>query len=363
MARVNRTTGTFLVLGVVLLLATVTGTHFLINPAKLPAPIDPPISEPAVQDVYAGAKIDIPGGVAALAPGIPGRVAFIKVQEDQPVKAGDVILVLDDKAEQLRLQALELAVTAAKAKVDGAKESAKNFLIEHQIKLTQQQHLVDTAKGALVQANNRFDNAEKNKDLSMQAKELFQQAGQQKIDARKAVETAEKALELLKSIDPTLPLKEHEENLKKAEKEVAAGKAALEAYSIKAPFDGRVIALNIRVGEQFGPTMFPGSQPPIVFCPEGDLIARVEVDQERAHLVKKGMTVTLHDKSPSRKHEWTGTVERVANWFTRPRGSAFEPDQMNDTRTCECIIRIKPDPKNPLMIGQQMRARIHIERK
>ena len=122
---------------------------------------------------------------------------------------------------------------------------------------------------------------------------------------------------------------------------------------MKAPFDGRVIALNIRVGEQFGPSLFPGSQPPIVFCPEGELIARVEVDQERAYLVKPGQTVTLHDKSPSRKQQLTGTVERVARILRPRRGSAFEPDQMNDTRTCECIIRIKPDPFR-FLIGQQM---------
>src|SRR5262245_9023669 len=306
MARVNRTTGSFLVFGVVLLLATVTGTRFLINPAKIPAPADPPAAGEE-QPVFGGAVIDIPGGVANLVPGAPGRVADIKVKEDQLIKAGEVILQLDDQVEKKKLQAAEFALAAATARLESAKEDLK----EHKLKLVVHEHNVEMAKGALAKAETALTESNNQKDLTAAGRSSYLLAKQTKADAEKGVTAAEKALELVKSIDPALSLKEDEQNLKKAEADVQAGQASLDLLKVKAPFDGRVIALNIRVGEQFGPSLFPGSQPPIVFCPEGDLIARVEVDQERAYLVKAGQSVTLHDKSPSRKQQWTGTVERV----------------------------------------------------
>ncbi len=202
---------------------------------------------------------------------------------------------------------------------------------------------------------------EKNLQLSKTAQSELKIKLQQRKDAENHIEAAERGLSLLKTIDPKVVLKENEENLKKAEKDVEAAKATIEMYSVKAPFDGRIISLNIRPGEQFGAATFPGAPAPIVFCPDGDLVARAQVDQDNAWKVKPGMNVTLKDKSPSRHHEWTGVVERVSPWLQKPRGVAFEPDQMNDARTRECTIRITPDPDNPLIIGQQMRVRIHVD--
>lgn len=362
MARVNRTTGTLLILGIAVLLASVTGTRLLmINPAKLPTgpePTEPAGSQP---DIFAGAQIDARGGTSNLVPGVPGRVAAILVKEDQSVKQGDIIVRLDDEAERKRLQAAEFELAAAKARLAAATDALK----QHQIKYIEQEHLVDLAKGALAEAKILYAAAQKKVDslLAATARDELLIAKQKREDAEKALSSAIRAFDEFKLIDPKLTLREHEETLKKAEKNVEAAKAAIEMYTIKAPFDGRVIALNIRPGEQFGAAMFPGSQPPVVFCPDGELIARAQVDQDNAWKVKPGMKVTLKDKSPSRHHEWTGVVDRVSPWLTRPRGVAFEPDQMNDTRTRECIIRINPDPDNPLIIGQQMRVRIHVDSK
>ena len=54
-------------------------------------------------------------------------------------------------------------------------------------------------------------------------------------------------------------------------------------------------------------------------------------------------------------------LERVSRWLQRPRQLLNEPGQ--DTRTRECIIRIDPDAKNPLMIGQGMSVRINLGEK
>ncbi len=121
MARVNRATGTFLILSVVVLLATATGTRWLINPAKLPAPADPAPQTATNADIYAGAQIDAPGGLAFPVPGVPGRVAKILVKEDQHVKQDQVILQLDDQTKRMELEAAEAALAAAKFKLEGAK--------------------------------------------------------------------------------------------------------------------------------------------------------------------------------------------------------------------------------------------------
>jgi membrane fusion protein (multidrug efflux system) len=310
-------------------------------------------------DIFAGGQIDAPGGgLAYPVPGVPGRVAAILIKEDQHVKQGQIILQLDNEAERKKLEAAEAELAAAKYKLEGSNSA----VTIHKTKLNEAELQVKTAKSALVQIEIAITELEKNLQLAKSAQSELRIKQQQKKDAQNHVEAAEKSLALLGAIDPRLVLKENEENLKKAEKNVEAAKAEIEKFFVKAPFDGRVISLNIRPGEQFGAIAY-GAPPPIVFCPDGDLVARAQVDQENAWKVKPGMKVTLKDKSPSRHHEWTGVVERVSPWLQKQRGNAFELDQMNDTRTRECIIRITPDPDNPLIIGQQMRVRIHVDSK
>jgi multidrug resistance efflux pump len=151
-------------------------------------------------------------------------------------------------------------------------------------------------------------------------------------------------------------------DLKRKEADLAlkTAKHALDKHVVKAPCDGHVIEIHIKKGESF-PQMPTAMQarPLIVFAPDEPLIARAQIEQSDAWFVKPGMRVTLRDHNPSNPQTWSGTVESLSRWVQRPRSVLAEPDQMNDARIRECIIRIDGKPDN-LIIGSMMRVQIDV---
>jgi multidrug resistance efflux pump len=352
MARVNRTTGFFLVLGVAVLLGTVAGARIAMNPAEQSTGVDTPPSE----TVFCGGQVDVRSGLAGLVPTVPGKVKEILVREGEVVKAGQVLVRLDDEATRNQLAIAQKGLDTAKAKLENARQQP--FL--HQLEVTKQEAVVETSQGAYKLAQNQFAAAQKASRDTLISRSRLEEAEIAVLTAKKNKELAERGLAELKKIDPTLALKEHEEALKEAELKWKAAQSALDMYVIKAPSNGRVFEINYQVG---GPCPLPlgdaNASRAMVFCPDENLIVRAEVDQEWAMMIKKGMTATLTFRAAGKDFTWNGKVETVSNYIQRRRSRVMEPDQFNDSRTRECIIRIDPDPNNPIIHGMRMGVQIH----
>src|SRR5882724_2415699 len=102
MARVNRTTGFFLVLGVLILLGTGVGAYFLSVPnAAGEMPVDVPATIP---DVHGRANVDVPSRVSNPSPQVPaGIVSGVEVKEGDFVEKGKPLYRLDDTAAKDKL--------------------------------------------------------------------------------------------------------------------------------------------------------------------------------------------------------------------------------------------------------------------
>ena len=87
---------------------------------------------------------------------------------------------------------------------------------------------------------------------------------------------------------------------------------------------------------------------------------RAEAEQEYAARLREGAKASIQDDAAADEHRWSGTVERVSDWVARRRSVVFEPNQVNDVRTVEVIVRVDPGPR-PLRIGQRVRVMIHGE--
>jgi hypothetical protein len=83
---------------------------------------------------------------------------------------------------------------------------------------------------------------------------------------------------------------------------------------------------------------------------------RTEIEQDFAGRISKGLKASSQDDTNSNSHEWQGEVLRVSDRYTQRHSVTLEPLQLNDVRTLEVIIRVRHDPKNPLRIGERMRA-------
>ncbi len=136
MARVSRTTGFFLVLGVIVLLGTGVGAYFLSMPNSVSDVTD---DTSTTYDVFCRGPVDVPSGVSTPVPGVPtGVIAFVYVKEGDFVKAGDPLYRLDDRSAKLKVEEAELAVLTAREQNELAKLSNQGHYREAQLGASEQ---------------------------------------------------------------------------------------------------------------------------------------------------------------------------------------------------------------------------------
>jgi multidrug resistance efflux pump len=297
-----------------------------------------------------------------LVPPVPGKVKEILVKEGEPVKKDQVLVRLEDQEARDQLRVAEQELVVAKAKLDDSRKATANLVNEHELKVLSAQNQLNRATFAHSSALDNYEYARRQDEQKLVAgTDLKLKMALNAVNAaKKDREDAEAALEKLKSIDPKLSLREPEEALKKAQLEVEAATKKLDMFVIKAPSAGTIFEINYQIG---GPCPLPfgdsNSSRAMIFCPDEPLVVRAEVDQEWAMMVHAGLKATLTFRAPGRDYQWTGTVEKVSHYIQRRRSRVTEPDQFNDSRTRECLIRIDPDPKNPVIHGMRMGVQIH----
>ena len=144
MARVNRTTGFFLVLGVMTLVGTVAGFGFM----QQPAADSQQTSGPNENSVFAQGNVDVASGLAPLVPRMPGKVAAILVKEGDAVQKGQTLVQLDDQQQREELKIAEQGLQVSRAKLKGAKDAADKKAVRGQIRELHQK-LTDEVKAVL----------------------------------------------------------------------------------------------------------------------------------------------------------------------------------------------------------------------
>jgi multidrug resistance efflux pump len=294
---------------------------------------------------------DVESRVLALSTVQPGRVQEILVKEDEAVKAGQILLKLDDRLATYGLHKAEAAVKAAEAQLAEAQKLPQ----QHAIDLEAQDKAVEGAQAkvnAAAAGASRLALLTKNLQANpheAQAAEALQQA------AKAAFEAERKKLEKLRLIDPENKIKEAEAELRAKKAELEQAKYALKECALVAPVNGRVLRILIGRGE-----LVAGDpkQTLIQFVPQETRIVRAEVEQEFASRVHEGDAAVIEDDSHADIH-WKGKVVRISDWYTPRRSIIQEPLRFNDVRTLECIIKLDlgSGQKEP-RIGQRMRVTI-----
>src|SRR5262249_60112638 len=102
-----------------------------------PAPGTPP-SRPRLVSV---GYVEVDGGTVHLAPSQPGRVVEVLAREGDAVKAGAVLLRLDDQPARFALEQAEAAQAAAEAEAARARDAAR----QHPHRVAAQRAAVEAA--------------------------------------------------------------------------------------------------------------------------------------------------------------------------------------------------------------------------
>jgi multidrug resistance efflux pump len=339
--------------GLVLLLAVaLTAAPLLIHfgpvvwssPAAEVAPETRPVARATL--VCLG-HVDLEDGITALNPVQSGRVVEVAVREGQTVKAGAMLVRLDDQQARLVERQAEGELKAARARLAQARKLPE----QHQAELAAQQAALEAARYRLAAARQTLQRTHKLQKDGMVGSEEAGAAEDLVKELDQVLRAEQGKLARLQTLNPS-------DQVTLAEAEVEARQARLEEAThalaeriLTAPTDGEVLRLLIAVGDVAGPQ---SKQAALLFCPNRPRIIRAEVPQEFADRVRAGQAVTIQDDA--RLVEIArGEVARVSDWFTQRRSVLQEPAVRNDVRTLECIIRIAPG-RSPLRIGQRVRV-------
>lgn len=179
-----------------------------------------------------------------------GIVQIVNVEAGDTVKAGDVLVRLDDTDARQSVTKAELQVASARLDV----ESAQNTLNDR-VQWTPNQKQVAAAEGELANAEANLEQAQSTYDKVAWVPGIS--ASQASINLEQATnsyDVAQANLDYLYSNRPdtrsaAISLESAELALKQAEISLESAQTALDKTVLRAPFDGTITAVNVSEGE------------------------------------------------------------------------------------------------------------------
>ncbi len=333
-------------LGLGTLIASTVGAVWVHSRSQAGHPPTVP-SDPAEPAVVCFGYVDGPAGVTPLTPLVAGRVTRVEVRENESVKAGSVLVRLDDRPAQFRLRQVEASLAAAREQLAQARKLPQ----QRQIKLTQQRAVIEAVKNRIEGA--RAVLARKRRQADKEVVSLAEvDVAETLLHESEALGQVEMAkLSELELVDPEAGIRQARADVDAKEGQLNEARATAEEYALKAPADGAVLRMLVGPGDVVGPQL---KQPAVIFCPGGRRIVRAEAEQEFARSLAVGQAATIRDDS-SGEGSWAGHVIRISDWYTQRRSVMPEPLHYNDARTLECIIELDAD-QPALRIGQRVRV-------
>jgi len=311
----------------------------------------PPIAAPAnpYDDTVAGTGIVEPASeVIALAIERGGVVSRIDVMAGDRVKAGQPLFAIDDRDYRAAVAQDEAAVAAA----DASKAAIDQSLILQRDAINQARAALDSAEAERVRASlDHTRYAELARD-SWATRQRFETASAdaQKADAgvvaaKSALASAQQQIEVLSA-----QRKEAEAKFGQARAALDQAKVDLDKTVVKAPIDGAILKVNVRLGEyaQAGvlsdPLMTMGSVDP--------LHVRVDIDETETWRIRPGHAALARLRG-NPEISAPLTFVRFEPYVLAKRSLTGDTTERVDTRVLQAIYEFAPSAF-PAFVGQQV---------
>lgn len=270
-----------------------------------PPPVNPPKKE-SVDDIAATGILEPRGENVAIGVPVSGLVESVKVEVNKPVKAGDSLLVLDDRELRASLLKQKAAIAVADAN-----------LIVAQAQLAKVQDMLDRLKSIPDQrAISQDDLRNRTNDV------LVSKAQQQAAEAQ----------------------------LSSAKADVQQTELLIDRLTVKAPRDGTILQVNIRAGEYASPQ---NRQPALVLGDIQTLHVRADVDEQNAMKIAGGKNATLYLKSDSTQ-KYPVKFVRIEPYVIPKISLTGASTERVDTRVLQVIYELEKPKSDNLYVGQQV---------
>ena len=214
---------------------------------KAQPPVFKPVSNPYESAIYANGMIesDQPSGANLnIFPEVSGPITQVLVQEGQQIKAGTPLFAIDDSVQR---------ATTAQLKLES--EAAVTLLNELQAEPRPETLTIAAAQVALAEASLKLgrdaydkDRAAYDLDPRSIIKNLLDTAADTVIQATAALDVARRQYDLTKAGAWSYDIANQEKQAAALQQAYEAANALLEKYSVKAPVEGVVLAVNAAVG-------------------------------------------------------------------------------------------------------------------
>ena len=344
--------GGMVLLGILLLAASIFGAKMVFDQPST-ADTKKKVEADANQlpkEILCWGFFDVEPGVAQLNPRQFGDIVGLK-PENTPVKAGDVLLQVDDRLGKLQVELAKADIKAAEQQVAEARHLTEFYELQKE----QQAYLIkaidlESEKLAL-ERKTRLDTLEKTQPIYKTTVELYAKGFEQLAEKKKSEVSKLKQLNLQ---DAQRKILQAEADLEAKNVRLKQAEESLKHFKILAPSDGTVLRVNVRKGEALVPNPLKAA---VEFLPKADVVVKAEVLQEWGRFITKEQEVIIEDDT-YHGPTWKGTVKSISEWYAPTRSPVIEPFRYNDVRTLECIIRVTDASGS--RNGQRVRVKVKL---
>ncbi|HEY1684694.1 MAG TPA: efflux RND transporter periplasmic adaptor subunit [Tepidisphaeraceae bacterium] len=247
-----------------------------------------------------------------------GEVTLLPYDISQTVKKDQVLMRIDPTLEQQALQAAQINVNIAQAKLEQARE---NELVSEQTLSENTLKANADFNSATTQSLNTEKAADRQKELVQQnlgSEEEYETAQTQAASAKDTLATAKVALEDLKAQQLTVQMRKQDVVLAQADYESAKvaldqAKLQLSYCTVPSPMDGVVSALDVQVGSMVASSIsnVGGGTTVMTISDLSHIYVLASVDESDIGKVRNGQDVIITaDSYPGVK--FGGKVVRIA---------------------------------------------------
>lgn len=290
---------------------------------------EPPPSPP---NVFALGRLEPEGEVLAVAaPSGAGeaRVELLKAHEGMQVRTGDILAVLDSESRLLA------AVQVSEDSLQQARARLGKTEIEIETASRRARAALSSSESKLATAKIQLRRMERLRGANAASQDELEQHQLDVATAEQVVEDARAQVARYETASPGEPLPDivlAREEIRTAEASLQQARANLEQAYVRAPIDGEILRLNVRVGERIG------QQPLLEMGQTSRMWARVEVYESEIPRLKTAQQVAMTASPLQRPLE--GKLERISTLVRQQSVVNAIPAANTDARVIEVWVRL-----------------------
>jgi HlyD family secretion protein len=259
------------------------------------------------QTVSASGTLAPANQVSFSAPSSGAKITAMNVKVGAKVQAGQVLATFDSTSAQIQLESAKANLASAQTKLSQAKKGSTSA------QLAVQSANVEKAKANLNDAISNYDTAANDPNSTTSKKD---QAKASRDQAQAAYGSAVEQLNSLKAGPDTSAVQSAQAAVDQAGSQVTQAQQTLDSYTIKAPFNGVVSAINGQVGS---PSANNTALLTLDDASSAALTATLQVSQNDITKIQSEMAAEVTTTALQGK-TWKGTVTTVAPDSTTSNG-------------------------------------------